>query len=389
MRMRLKRMAAVIAVAGVGAFAQAGEGEGGDTSWRVTAGGAMGWGLRMHGGVKSHGAWTRAVSGAAGRRPAQGTSRAEAQATGDSYGDFSGGRVDFPNGGFIDPDDSGDSATETWNWYLPAGALDNGGTMTLSVPYFEEYASESFNGIAGGDDGCEAGFSLGLDREVWRHGSFGVDVGGLFSSFRKDGFFKAGGRAFGRTESSASGAYVTDLTFSPAVVDDPWAQNDDGSYGAGSFNGPGPTLNLGGGDVLVTHRWANGPGASSSSSYSLRAKGDYSETELVVAAKPWWEPVDWFRVQGTLGVAVARAHAKFDVEGHGAGTAYSSRQRFDDWFVYGVGGLGGMFRYRRICLGFEFLARFLDDGMKIHGRDVSGRIDRGHGMFRVYFGWEF
>jgi hypothetical protein len=43
----------------------------------------------------------------------------------------------------------------------------------------------------------------------------------------------------------------------------------------------------------------------------------------------------------------------------------------------------------RTTLGFDFLARFLDDSMKIRGRDVSGSIDRGHWTLRVYVGWEF
>ncbi len=382
-----------MAALGIAAFAQAGEGDGFNASWRggwrFTAGGAMDWGLRARGGVRSDGAWTRALTGIAGRRPAQGTSRADAQAQGDAYGDFSGGKVTFPNGGLIDPDDSGDSATATWNWYLPAGALDDGGTMTISIPYLEGYASESFGYVGGSDDGCAAGLTLGLDREIWRRGSFGVDAGAIFTYFRKDRFFKAGGRAYERTELSASGTYETDITFSPEAVGDPWSQNGEGSYGSGSFYGPGPTLDLAGGDVTVAHRWAGATGDSGESSYSLRAKGDYSELELILAAKPWWEPADWFRVQGTLGVAVARTHAAFEVRGAGAGGAYSGRQRFDEWSVYGVGGLGGMFRCERASLGFDFLARFLDESMKVRGRDVRGRIDRGHWTLRVYLGWEF
>ena len=393
MRLWMKVEAAVMAALGVVAFAQAGEGDGFNTSWRsgwrFTAGGAMDCGLRVRGGVRSGGAWRRALSGVEGSRPVQGGSRADAQAAGDAYGGFSGGRVDFPNGAFIDPVDAAGSGTETWNWYIPAGALGAGGTMTISTPYLEESASESFGYVGGGDNGCAAGLSLGLDREIWRHGAFGVDVGGIFSYFRKDGFFKAGGRAYARTESSVSGAYETDVTISPTTINDPWAQNPDGSYGAGSFYGPGPTLDLGGGDVAVSHRWVMESVASGTSSYSLWAKGDYSEMEFILAAKPWWEPVDWFRVQGTIGVAVARTHAAFEVSGAGVGEAYSGRQRFDDWSVHGVGGIGGMFRCERALLGFDFLARFLDDSMKIRGRDVSGGIDRGHWTLRVYVGWEF
>ena len=48
-----------------------------------------------------------------------------------------------------------------------------------------------------------------------------------------------------------------------------------------------------------------------------------------------------------------------------------------------------MFRFEDFCLGFDFIARFLDSAMKIDGRDVHGTIDRGSWFFRVYIGYEF
>lgn len=389
----MKRITMVIMAAGVTCMARADEGDGfnGDlfSGWRFTAGGAMNGNLRTKVGVQPNGAWRRTASayggyGSAGARP----SRAEAQAAGDAYR-LGGRRLDFPNGGFIDPNDAAGISGETWNWYMPAGSLDAGGTYYIVNSYLESSTSESFGSVSSKDDDYAAGFSVGLDRLVWRWGDFGVDFGFLFSYFRKDDFFKTGGRAYSRTETSASGDYVTDVSFSPDVVGDPWAQNPDGSYGAGTFDGPGPVLDLGAGDVSIGHRWANEISSSRTRSYSARARGDYEEIEMVFALKPWYDVTDWFRVQGTLGAAVSRTHFTFDVCGRGDGAAYSGRQRFDDWAAYGVGGLGGMFRYRGACLGFDFLARFLDDEIKIRGRDVRGTVDRSSWTFRVYAGYEF
>ena len=178
---------------------------------------------------------------------------------------------------------------------------------------------------------------------------------------------------------------MADIAFNPDVIGDPWAQNPDGSYGAGTYDGPGPVLDLGGGDLTVSHRWANISSSSRSSSYYLHAEGDYEDIEMTFAVKPFWDVTDWLRLRGTLGVAVSRTHFTFDVDGQG----YSSRQRFDDWAVYGVGGLGGMLRWENFCLGVDFIARFLDDDIEIRGRDVRGSVERAPWMLTVYAGYEF
>ncbi len=245
--------------------------------------------------------------------------------------------------------------------------------------------SESSRRVSSKDDDCTAGFNVGLDRELWRKGDFGVDLGVGFSYFFGHNFFRASGAAYSLQETGESGDYVTDIAFSPVVVNDPWAQNADGSYGAGTYDGPGPVLDLSGGDITVSHRWANQSSYSRSSSYRLRASGDYEELEMMFAVKPFWEVTDWFRVRGTLGVAVSRTHFTFDVDG----PEYSSRQRFDDWAVYGVGGLGGMFSWKGVCLGFDVLARFLDDDIEIRGRDVRGSVERSPWMLTVYVGYAF
>ena len=41
------------------------------------------------------------------------------------------------------------------------------------------------------------------------------------------------------------------------------------------------------------------------------------------------------------------------------------------------------------CLGFDVLARFLDDDIEIRGRDVRGSVERSPWMLTVYVGYEF
>ena len=378
-----KGMLLMAVVVAVSAFAESGSFNTSWTEgWRVTAGGAMNGNMRTKLGVRHDGAWRQALPA---REPLpSGSTRAEAQAAGDAYGNFGEGRVDYPNGGFIDPESSR-AEPGTWNWHFPAGSFDNGGRITVVNSYAEGSFSESSSRVSGKDDDFAAGFSTGVERELWRKGGFGADLGFGLSYFRNSGFFKAGGAAYTRTQSGSSGDYVTDIAFNPDVIGDPWAQNPDGSYGAGTYDGPGPVLDLGGGDLTVSHRWANISSSSRSSSYYLHAEGDYEDIEMTFAVKPFWDVTDWLRLRGTLGVAVSRTHFTFDVDGQG----YSSRQRFDDWAVYGVGGLGGMLRWENFCLGVDFIARFLDDDIEIRGRDVRGSVERAPWMLTVYAGYEF
>ena len=363
----MRRAFLAIAASAATFAAAAAEGDGFNTDffggWRFTGGGAMNANIRSKLRLRQNNVGQAGIA------------RTEAQLHGDAYR-LGEGRVDFPNGGFIDPNSSAAASGGTWNWHLPAGALDAGGTYS-----FADYYS-GLSGLDCGtkDDDYAAGFSFGLDREIGRWGDAGVDFGTVFSFFRKSDMVKAGGFS-----SNSSGAYVTDVSFNPGIVFDPWAQNPDGSYGAGTFDGPGTVLDLDGGDVSISHHLAD----ESTTLSPLRMRGDYEELEMIFALKPWYDLTDWFRIQATIGAAVSRMHFKFDAFGGGNMAAYSSRQRFDDWSVYGVGGLGGMFRFEDFCLGFDFLARFLDNAMKIDGRNVHGTIDRGGWFFRVYVGYEF
>ena len=383
---RVKTMAIVGCLAAV-LVADEGDGFNGDlfSGWRFSAGGALNGNMRSKIGVRPG----RALTGMYGGGGAVATqTRAEAKAAGDAY-NLGDGLTTYPNGAFIDPSDSSGVHGQTWNWHVPAGALDANRKMTFVNSYSEALDVGTTRDFSAKSDDYAAGFSMGMDREVWRWGKLGFDFGLGVSYFRNRDFFKADGRVYERTESSASGDYVSEVAFHSDIFDDPWAQNADGSYGAGTFDGPGPMLDLNAGDVTVSHRWANQVSSSRTSSYYMSVRGDYEELEMLFAVRPFWEVTDWFRVRGTLGAAVSRTHFVFDVYGRGDGASYASRQTFNDWAVYGVGGLGGLFSWNGVCLGFDFLARFLDSDIDIHGRDVHGSVSRAPWMFTVYVGYEF
>ena len=292
--------------------------------------------------------------------------------------------MSFPNGAFIDPVDAAGQEGSTWNWYIPAGQQ-AGGTMSFSSPYSEQSTTYTALGGSDGDDAFSAGASFGLDRAVWAWGDFGVDVGFDFSFFRRNNWFKGSSGGYTCTDVYSEGAYVTDVNFGNAgVFGDPWAQNADGSYGAGTYDGPGPVLSLGGaGGVSTAHRWEGGSERRTVSSGGLVSlRGDLQMYEFQLALKPYYAVTDWFALRGTLGVGLD--HRRFDVRASGLGT---SSER--DWNCYMVCGLGGMFRWERFCLGADFLRKVFDHDMDVDTKYVRGSVGNANWMMRVYVGYDF
>ena len=348
------------------------------SGWRLTVGGAMGGNMR----TRLHTRGPKVATPVA----ASSGSRAAAQAAGDALDVDGSSRVEFPNGAFIDPNDSAGVAGETWNWNVPAGALDDDYTMSFRNSYSATTFAESYNDIRRGDDDYLAGFDVGFDRNLFKMGAFGVDLGFGFAYFRNHDFYRSGGTYYTASSTTSSGSYVTDVSFNREVLGDSWAQNADGSYGAGTYAGPGPVLDLNSGDVTVSHRWDSLASSTSSSSLSVYTKGDYDEIDLTLSVKPYYELTDWFRVQGTLGVEVSRSSAEFETWTSGG---YRNHEKFDRWRACGIAGLGGMFSYAHVCLGFDFLARVFDDDLSLHGQNVDGTLERAPWLFRVYAGCEF
>ena len=309
-----------------------------------------------------------------------GEGEAAAQAAGDGIS-VGTGRTDFPNGGYIDPNDAAGIAGETWNWRIPAGQL-TGTQTSFSHPYTEQ--TTTYSAIGGGDidDGYSVGANFGLDRTVWKWGDFGVDVGFNFSFFIKDNWYKGQAGGYTRTDTHKSGTYNTDVNLGNAdVLSDPWAQNPDGSYGVGTYDGPGPVLNLG--EVSVAHRWGAEETRTETTSYGpFSVRGDLQMYEFQFALKPYYELTDWFVLRSTLGVGLD--YRNFDVRVSGLG---SDSER--DWDCYMICGLGGMFRWEGICLGADFLRKVFDDDMDVSTRCVNGSIANASWMFRAYVGYEF
>ena len=374
----MKRLLSVVIVL-CAALAMADEADGFNSSWgegwRFRVGPQFNFGAKGRLGVKSSAIPLPASS--------YSSTRAAAQDAGDAMTSGSG-RMSFPNGAFIDPVDAAGQSGSTWNWYIPAGQS-AGGTMSFSTPYSEQSTSYSARGGSDGDDAFSAGASFGLDRTVWAWGDFGLDVGFDFSFFRRNNWFKGSSGGYTRTDVYSEGAYVTDVNFgNAALFADPWAQNAGGSYGAGTFDGPGPVLSLGGADgVRTTHRWEEGGERRTVSSGGLVSlRGDLQMYEFQLALKPYYEVTDWFALRGTLGVGLD--HRRFDVSASGIG-----RSSEHDWNCYMVCGLGGMFRWERFCLGADFLRKVFDHDMDVDTKYVRGSVGNANWTLRAYVGYEF
>ena len=373
------KIVSAIALVSLSALAMADEGNGFNSSrsegWRFRVGPQFNFGAKGRLGVRPGAIPLPASSSSSTRAAAQAVDGAMTPGS---------GRMDFPNGAFIDPVDAAGQEGSTWNWYIPAGQQ-AGGTMSFSSPYSELSTSYSALGGSVGDDAFSAGVNFGLDRTVWTWGDFGLDVGFDFSFFRRNNWFKGSSCGYTRTDVTSSGAYVTDVDFGNAgVFADPWTQNADGSYGAGTFDGPGPMLSLGGADgVTTSHRLVGGSESRSVSPGGLVSlRGDLQMYEFQLALKPYYEVTDWFALRGTLGVGLD--HRRFDVSASGLG---SDSER--DWNCYMICGLGGMFRWERFCLGADFLRKVFDHDMDVDTKYVQGSVGNANWMLRVYVGYEF
>lgn len=341
--------------------------------WRLTVGPQFNFNAKGRLGVKRAAAPLPASSSA--------STRAAAQAAGDGLA-VGNGRTDFPNGAYIDPTDAAGVAGETWNWYVPAGALD-GGRMSFAHAYTERTTVyEAAGGGTAKDDGESVGATFGLDRTLWTRGDFGVDLGFNFSFFLKDNWFKGRTGGWTRTDTVTEGTYNTDVNLgNAAVLNDPWARNADGSFGAGSFDGPGPVLSTD--EIDVSHRWgAERTRTATGTRGPLSVRGDLRMYEFQLALKPYYELTDWFMVRGTVGVGLDYRNLDVRVSGAGKDSAH-------DWDCYMITGLGGMFHWKDVCLGADFLRKVFDDDMDVNTRYVRGEIGNANWMLRVYVGYEF
>lgn len=358
------------------------------SGWRIVGGANYNAGLKTDLNVNGAGAIPYMTTI---ERPA-GATKSEAETA--SKAILNGQRVDLPNGGYIDPNYAGkDNYPDyTWNWHVQFSEYSSG-----AISYSYDYVELSSAGTGSLNDHASTerdlpGFTIELQRNLGQWGDFGLDVGLGFNYFARNNIFHSKGEVYRRIDSIESGRYVS--TISSPDLDETWlsqAQNPDGSYGAGTYDGPGAMLPLSSSDqntISFSSKISNI--SQSTQSLYLDSSADYEEFELTIMAKPYYDVTEWFRVVSTLGVAVSRGRLDFDILAMSNGRRiYTDSERFHQWDCYGIGGLGGMLHHGQTCIGVDLYARFFDCDINIDGRNVSGSVERCPWMFSAYVGFAF
>jgi len=309
--------------------------------------------------------------------------QSEEEAWGKASGSVDGTRTTYPTGAWIDSADAHNVYGTTWNAYLPKGTFSGSSFVVAEEAYTETVdLSATGDNRAFSDESPMPGIDIELSRNLYHNEEwkFGVDANlGFMYFFDTDIFSARGNYAQSMTK---SGRYVTTVD-APADVMDDWSWNADGSYGAASYKGPGPVFNLG---SIRTQRFAD---PSSVHWSSFEATGDYREFEILLTARPYYDFADWFRAYGTFGLVVSRGSFDLDMEVVDNGWAYRHSYDCAQWDVYGIAGLGGMFRYKDFTLGADFLARFLAKDIDVDDTYVQGSIERSKWLLKVTVGYEF
>lgn len=345
--------------------------------WRITGGAEFGGpvnaNVRMRGAGGAHGNVPMTTPGASAKEAEEAVA-------------YRGGRIDYGNGAFIDPASSiEEDPNWTWNWHLPPSAKTG---LAGSSSYREVTATESIVRTGASDDGWNPGVSLEFARTLWTWDEhpFGVDFAFGLAWQRCNNLVSSEQLSYVRDETVRSGAYATSLG-EQKWFDDPWTlPEDDGYYGAGTYNGPGPVMDLA---LLGTERTS---ASESATRYAerVRVQGDWEEWDFRFTLKPWWEVTDWLRLYGTVGLELARTHFGMNVGWSASDGQRGGRGRdFDEWQVNGLAGLGAAVNWKHMTLGADFMARFLQQDLTINDREMYGTIDRQTWFFRVYVGAEF
>jgi len=243
-------------------------------------------------------------------------------------------------------------------------------------------------------DECQFGVAAELSRELWIHDEptedrWGLDFAAALSYFFERDIYKMRGEAT-RHDLVGNGYYKTtfdakDTMYSYLEETDPEYKN----YAVGGFYGADSAIAQGHPAIIMDKITVTGPtyldpvDRTSSNRYS--ARGDYRELEFLFMLRPWYELTDWWRVYGEVGVGVS--WGRFDSRVSGVGVSHS--EDFDQWDVYGVAGLGTVFRYGDFDISLDFIGRFLRDDMDIDGQFVDGHIERADWGLRLMVGYEF
>lgn len=274
----------------------------------------------------------------------------------------------------------------TWNVQVLEDSWDGSTFELASSDYVDvENLHDGYGALKleGSDEAAQPGISVELSRNLYHSEEyhFGVDLAFMFSYFFRTDLYETDSTWKGDTYAVTRGTMRSTIAPQSGVFEER-GRNGDGTYGIGTFNGPGvvfdyPKIN----DCHTTEYYG--------SSARFRANGDFRDLEMVFALRPYYDIFEWLRLYGTIGLAVSWSEFDLDVYSDRNGVSTSYSRDYKQWDVYGVGGLGLMLRWHDFCLGFDFFARFLHDDLDINDDIVKGSLERGGWMFRGMLGYEF
>jgi len=343
--------------------------------WRIAIGGAF------NGGVSAD-LRTRnlPVPGPAYRVPAD-MSEEAAWGRAENY--------EYDGGGYIRPDSS--DSWRTQNWKLPESSYRGNGRFELDNSYQSVIGSSvATERHDTSEDRNQFGISAEVSRELLLGNEegehqWGVDAVAAFSYFFQREVYSEHGRVT-RSDMVEHGVIRT-------IVDDPAATYEydtghdspvGGMYGHGNYNTAFGHPSLLWENVGSPFQIPLGASPSSTAA-GYSSWGDYQELEMLFLARPWFEITDWWRIFANIGVGVSwgRLDCEFRSE------FINASEDFSQWDVYGVAGVGTIFRYKQFDISLDVLGRFLRDDMDINGHNVTGSLSRSDWGIRLMVGYEF
>lgn len=355
--------------------------------WRLSIGPALNAGYRTRFKGDGRAALGRMPS-AVPKTSAQSSASAYARATGRT----SDGVIRFDNGGWINPVDAANAEGsrprgETWNLNIPDAARAISGGYLVGRNAFADYAgsSEEIRPYAASENTMSPGVSIEVARNLYHneeHG-FGVDIAFDFNWFFRSDLLNGQGEVARRTDSVREGYYESSIDVSDLGGD--YALNPDGSFGRGTYDGPGPVVNVNSMNVREISSVKSG---FSSCRYSVN--GDYNEYETALLVRPYYDVFSWLRVYGTLGVGFSYMHLRYSMTATCNGRRmFSEGGNYGEWSIYGLAGLGALAHYDRYSLGFDFMSRLWTSDLDLSTRYINGSVSRGQWMFRLMAGLDF
>ena len=379
--------------------------------WRVSVGASVIGGVRPRLGANCSALTSLSGFGTAigrlGGGAGGGRSKADAHAAGSGAADPNGVRR-FDGGAWYDPHDaaSANDPDWSWNWRLhdPSGPDPDGKKGFTEHTAYSEVEETVARTVAGDGEGYSSdssewfpGLRVEVARELYRSEGtrpWGVDCAVAFAYYFRRGLWKTGGEAAsatvnGRSEQGSYEWWNDSENTAQYILDyERDTQFRDGMWGAGTFDGPGAELETSAWRVRdlvsASDSW------SSSHSLRYRGDGDYREYSLEFIARPWWEPWEWLRIFGSLGLEVSRREFEWSIAAAGTdGSVYRESGDACDWRALGLLGGGLSLQWYDFVLAGEALWRFGGEDLAVDGRAVRGDIEHGNWGFRLALGYEF